>query len=218
MNGHPVEYETAIIVFVGNMNPTIFHPAWFAKEGLIRESEAESSEIKIVHPDITAFSLDWMNIEVTRNKFIINTDQNAYFDVLRDLTVGVFSLLSHTPISAMGINYECHIRLGLKEDVYDFFNLISPKEKWKEVFNKPTLKKLMIKETQRPDKFKGEINITIEPSVKIKNKGIFISVNDHYDLEESNKTEKLIPSLLKKQWEPSLNNSKNYVDKVKKIK
>ena len=46
------------IVLIGDFNTSIFHPRWFAVQGLLRESEVQGAEIEIMHRDIAVFRLD----------------------------------------------------------------------------------------------------------------------------------------------------------------
>ena len=65
-----IEIEGVSIVLLGDFNPKIFQPAWFAAQELIRKEEAESAEIEVIHPEVVVFSLDWLRIQVTRNRWI----------------------------------------------------------------------------------------------------------------------------------------------------
>ena len=89
------------IVLLGDFNPKIFQPAWFAAENLIQKAEADKADIRIVHPDLVGFSLDWLLLDVTRERFIAGTIQEPYDVIIRDLVIGAFRLLHHTPIKKM---------------------------------------------------------------------------------------------------------------------
>src|SRR3712207_1383849 len=103
-----VGLEGATVVLLGSFNPAIFHPAWFAANGLIREEEARAAEIEIVHPNAAVFRTEWLVIESARDRFLATTILDAYYEPLRDLVVGVLDLLSHTPLTAMGLNRDFH--------------------------------------------------------------------------------------------------------------
>ena len=99
------------IVLRGKFNPAMFHPAWFAAQNLIRQQEVEVAEIKIIHPDAAIFDVEWLQIRVTRNRFQAASVQEAYYEALRDVVIGVFTILNQTPLKAMGINREFHYGL-----------------------------------------------------------------------------------------------------------
>ena len=48
------EISGVTVILLGKFNPTM--PAWFALHDLLPESAAESAELKIGHPQVTAFS------------------------------------------------------------------------------------------------------------------------------------------------------------------
>ena len=98
------EIQGMSIVLVGSFNPKIFHPAWFAAQKLIREKEAEEANIEVVTPAVAKFSLDWMRLQVIQEQFVVETTQEPYYEILRDLVVGAFSFLNHTPVTMLGIN------------------------------------------------------------------------------------------------------------------
>ena len=76
------------IVFLGDFNPKIFQPAWFAQENLIRAQEAEAADIKIINPEIVIFEFEWLSVQITRDRCIFGTTQEAYYEIVRDLCLG----------------------------------------------------------------------------------------------------------------------------------
>jgi len=89
------------IVLVGNFNPAIFQPTWLASKGLIRESEATSASIEVIHPEIAQFRAGWLHLAVTTTKFVASTSDPAHRAPLRDLVMGIFELLDQTPTSCI---------------------------------------------------------------------------------------------------------------------
>lgn len=174
------EIEGCGIVLIGLFNPLIFTPSWLALEGLIRKTEAHKAEVKVIHRDITAFSLDWMELEVSRERFKVNTTNSAYFEVLRDLCVGIFTLLRHTPLKAVGINFDFHLNTDI-ETSNRFFSIISPLEPWNNIFTNPKQEEIIIK-GERTDKHSGHWVVRINRSTLV-NDGVKILVNDHYELD-----------------------------------
>ena len=176
------EQDVHSIVVVGDMNPQIFHPLWFAREGLLTESEAEEAEVKLVHPDIVAFSADWLEAQVTREKFIIKTKMEAYFEPLRDLAIGTFSLLAHTPLRAVGVNFDRHVKIR-EDKLEELTNKFAPKNFWEEKGLNTQFEGISVsidKSTvEHPLRF---LKIKIEPSALIEN-GIFLNLNYHTQLK-----------------------------------
>ncbi|MGH7802265.1 MAG: hypothetical protein ACREOW_16845 [Thermodesulfobacteriota bacterium] len=120
------------IVLVGDFNPKIFQPAWFGMEGLIRKNEVETADIQIIHSDVVAFNVkDWLSFNVTRERLSAETAQEAYYEILRDLIVGTFKILRHTPIKMMGINHTRHFLMDSEQEWHKFGDKLAPKEYWK---------------------------------------------------------------------------------------
>lgn len=176
--------EGISIVLVGDFNPKIFQPAWFAAQDppLIPKLEAEEAKVEIIHPDVVIFEVDWFRLQATRDRFLISTAQASRYEFLRDLVVGTFQLLQHTPIRAMGINKDTHWGVGSEDVWHKFGHRIAPKEVWNGVLEKPGLLSLAIRGV-RTDDYDGNINVKVEPSRQI-HPGIYFNVNDHYSVKE----------------------------------
>jgi hypothetical protein len=174
--------EGHTLVVRGLFNPAILQPMWFAKHNLIRSHEAETAEIVLINPDISNFSTDWFQLQVTQQHFQISTVQVAYYEALRDLVAGTFKLLEHTPLSQIGINFHYHFNLESEDAWHSLGNMLAPKEFWSHLLQSPGMRTLTI-EGQRPDDEKGFIRATVEPSVQIR-QGVYVSINDHFELEE----------------------------------
>ena len=92
------------IIVLGKFNPAAFAPAWFALHNLLPLSAADSANLGIAHQHGTAFSTDWLRLEVSTEHFSAETLQAPNIR-LRDLVVSVAKKhLYHTPLSALGIN------------------------------------------------------------------------------------------------------------------
>ena len=87
----------ASVVLLGKFNPSIFTPAWFALHSLLPKGAAEDATLQVAHQQVTAFSTDWLRLEVTANRFLVETLQAPYIR-LCDLVACVFKEhLYHTP-------------------------------------------------------------------------------------------------------------------------
>ena len=205
------------IIFIGNFNPVIFAPAWFASKGLLGETESESANVKIIHSDISIFELTWFQFHATRDRFSIISEQEAYFPAIFDLAVGTFQLLEHTPIQAMGINRGSHIRCDSEEEWHNFGHFLAPQTPWQDVFiNESALKRVEIVEkypTENP--LAGRLTVIVEPSGRVR-PGVFFLINDHYSIDSYQKTIgcKKIISTLKENFEESNKKSENAVNTI----
>jgi len=191
------------IVLIGNFNPKIFHPAWFAAQNLIGEKDEEGAKVEIVHSDVAIFSLDWLKIEVLHDRFKALTLQQAYAEAVRDIVLGTFNILRHTPLAMMGINLDVHFRVNSEEVWHGAGHKLAPKEPWSGVLRAPGMLSLTM-EDPRQDKYKGYTRVTVEPSRKVK-PGLFFGVNDHYEVEDPSTisgSDEVI-GMLNEAWFPS---------------
>lgn len=197
------------IVLVGSFNPQIFQPAWFAAQGLIRKEEGESAKIQVIHPEIAAFSLDWAQLQVTHENFVLDSSTTQQFSpaLLRDLALGTFRLLPHTPVKMMGLNRSFHFPIESEALWHSIGHKLAPKEHWNGLLEKPGTRSLSV-EGIRPDKHKGRILVKVEPSIQL-HPGVFVHINDHFEVENPNTTTGAneMVDILEKQWQVSLERS-----------
>ena len=172
---------------LGEFNPKIFTPSWFAAYDLIGQHEAENAVVEIIHRDVSIFGLDWFRLHVTRDRFSISTAQDAYFDRLIDLVLQTFDHLSHTPATTIGVNWGGHYSVESIDEWHEFGHFLAPQKPWSNIFDDSGLLKVEIVEKQTKKDFtKGSIQVRVEPSRQIK-QGISINLNDQYDIENKEK-------------------------------
>lgn len=177
------EIDWPSIVLAGSLNPSIFHPAWFGKQGLIRDEEAKA-ELEIVSPQVAKFKLDWVEVQVTPERFTATAFDAGHALPLRDLVIGTFERLEHTPIRAVGLNRICHFKIGTKDEWHRLGDILAPKTLWSDVLaERPGLLSLTI-EGKRPGSDAKFFHTRIEPSRKIEY-GLLVYTNEHFDLTTS---------------------------------
>ncbi len=208
--------EEVAIVLLGAFNPSIFQPAWMASQGVLDESEASAAEIGIIHPDVVSFRVGAIAIEVLRERFQAQTTDASAFESLRDLVVGVFGRLLHTPIGAMGINRSTHHELPSHAAWNRLGHRLVPKDPWEPVMNRPGTKNITIEGT-RDDSRVGYVRAIFEPSTLIE-QGVFQTINDHYQFNEGD-PQKNIPAsdamtTLAEVWSDSLSRARAIADHI----
>ena len=118
-----LEAEDVGVVFVGNFNPAIFHPEWLYTHNLISEDDRDQAieKLKVVHKAVSDFPIksddvfgSTLQLLVTVDRFQLIGDFKWNHEV-RDLAVGIFSLLEHCPVTAMGVNRSLHFKLDSLE-------------------------------------------------------------------------------------------------------
>lgn len=208
MSNPKPDLEGVAIVLVGSFNPAIFHPAWFAREKLIQQDEADRADLKIVSPEVSVFSIGWLALEVTLNRFAARTSQIQHIEPLRDLVRGTFGLLRHTPVKQMGINRLAEYRNASEDEWNELGYRLAPKEPWAGLLERPGMRRVQI-EGLRPDSYKGRVTVMVEPSLKLKPFGTSFEVNDHYENDEAtrgNECDRMM-EILVTDWQTSLDRS-----------
>ena len=208
------EVEALHIILIGSFNPAIYHPEWFSRMGLIREEEAKAPKIDVVHSEITSETIGNIRIQVQSNRFAAHTMNAGEYEVLRDLVIGTFKSLPHTPIRLMGINFEAHYKMSSVEAWHRLGDRLAPKGPWGDTLKQPGMISLTM-EGQRPDNYTGYLRVKVEPSRQIKNGvGVFIAVNDHYEIPDHKPADGsgAIMEVLSSCWESSLNQSRSIAE------
>jgi hypothetical protein len=127
------EIDAASVVLVGSFNPSIFQPQWFARQGLLPPAEADAAEIKVLVPQICHFETERFIVQVTNTNFLAASKANTSSPPLRDLVIGAFFILEHTPATAIGLNREMHFQMESEERWHRLGDRLVPKEGWRGV-------------------------------------------------------------------------------------
>src|SRR5690606_22897118 len=104
--------ERLTIVVVGQFNPVIVTPLWLEKEQLISAEVAASAQLEVTHPDVSSFEIGERKVQVLRDRMIVTTADARAQETVRDLVCGLLELLSHTPTTKLGLNYEAQFILS----------------------------------------------------------------------------------------------------------
>ena len=196
------EIESASIVLVGSFNPAILHPQWFAKQGLIPNSEAEAANVDLVSPNLTAVRFAWFTLEVMDSRFVARTADPAQYHALQECVAGIFTFLEFTPIVAMGLNSDRHVRVPT-EDVWSLLEeRLAPRGLWADILPGPregtsALQSLSVVGA-RPGSPAERLDVTVQPSQQFQ-LGLFVATNEHFRFNEgSNATEAM--RMLRENW------------------
>ena len=219
------ETSGVTVVLVGDFNPAIFTPAWFALNGLLPESVTTNANLKVAHRQLTSFDADWLSLEVRAERFIAITFLAPYVR-LHDLVVRVFKdHLYHTPIRAFGINRDLHFQvpnLLARDQIGNKLAPVDPWGSWGQALSRKSERGGMTSLTMsqfdpegRPSG--GQVNVTVEPSNRIGEGryGVYVAVNDHYSIEsaESGTAERTV-RLFDENFDRSIQRSEEIIDHV----
>ena len=207
-----LEFQAHTIVAVGDLNPAIFQPAWFAQEGLITPKEAQAAKIDVISAQAALFQVDWLSLQVLPDRFVAVTENEAYYRHLLDLVASTFSKLIHTPIRALGINYCGHYQLESASQWTFVSDELAPKTRWSALLETPSMRSLTM-ESPRTEGPEGYVLFKVEPSVRISN-GVFIDINNHYDVSHEGAGCRAMLSVLSRHWGSTFANYKDVLNGI----
>ena len=186
MTAPEATFEGVTIVLVGSFNPRIFQPAWFGQEDLVREIEAREAELGVVHPNLSAFKMGPFQLQINTGRFLALTVEPPSYQALRDLVLGTFRLLRHTPVIQLGINRDLHFK---PNDDWSWTTLqkqLVVLSAWSGVLEESETRALVI-QGSRGDENQGHIAVRVEPSGREPG-GVYFNINDHYELSSPSPT------------------------------
>lgn len=202
------------IVALGSFNPAIFQPEWFAISGLVRREEASTAEISVISTDVTVFKTEWFSMQVTDDRFSVSTIDPTKYLPLRDLVVGTFKTLEHTPLSAFGLNSDKHFRMDSEDMWHRFGHHYVPKQSWTSLLQNPGTRTVVV-EGRREGCEADRIQIRIQPSIKV-HPGVYMQVNQHYVLKKDDRSQQDIMSsfltTVQSAWDGFIKYSNSVVD------
>lgn len=192
------EVEGVALLLRGSFNPSIVQPYWLAYNELIRKAEAENAEVEIVRPELSIFKVGDLKVTVAHDSFQIESTSESS-ELVRDLAIGVFHLLEHTPIQALGFNRGMHFKKN-EEDLWSQIeHKFTPTDIWKSLLESPVTSSVLIESKQ--SKRNSQVYCKVEPSVRVI-PGLYIGISELYkgDIEQEGNTQRLI-SAISDSWQ-----------------
>lgn len=196
-----LEIFDSSIVAIGAFNPAILSPDWLERNNLIGKTDAAAAKqldsLVITH-QFSVIETDWFVLQVLENQFSLMS-KGAVTPMLKDLAVGILSLVPQTPITAVGLNFMGHYKFSNVAEYYKIGDVLAPKNIWEQVFSSNdqgtgngenqaiglaniTIKIQPCKRDETP-LTRDEKNITLQPSTKIRG-GVIFSLNNHKNVSE----------------------------------
>jgi len=180
------EIEQTSIVVLGRFTPSLFSPSWMRFHNLFGEDETRNSTVEVIIPPLAVFATDWMKMEVREDRLVVTTMMSQEVGRLRDLAIGLFRILSETPVSAMGINRDVHWSTPTGDHYHALGDSLAPKTFWTKAMKLPGMTSLTVQGV-RDDGWLGHVQMTVQPSITIKPYGLYSQVNDHFSLRRTEK-------------------------------
>lgn len=201
------EIEGASIVMLGSFNPAIFQPRWLGAQQLIRPEEAEHAKIVIIQAEVADFSTEWFHLQVLQNRLSLSTADPMQYPPLRDLAAALFTILLHTPITALGMNRLFHFKMPSHDAWHAIGHRLAPKDRWNEIIDSPGLRS-MVMQGRRKGVSGGLLHVKVEPSSKVE-QGVYIEINEEFkptaDLEAEGA--QWVASRLSEHWDAIMKSS-----------
>ncbi|MEW4451802.1 hypothetical protein AB1L30_03855 [Bremerella sp. JC817] len=173
------------VVILGDFNPAIFHPSWFAQNDLIAHQEIGDASDLTCTDEVSTFVLDDIHFQIERKKFGITTKDAAKAPSVRDLVVGSFTLLEHTPLTFLGLNLDMTVACDSQDAWHAIGHRLAPKDPWNDVMDSPGMIGVSM-QGKRPESSSERISIRIHPVMDPEN-GVFVGVNQHYALKSESR-------------------------------
>ena len=221
------ELSRVSVVVCGAFNPAIFTPAWFVLHDLLPQGVDARADLKVAHAQVIAFTVDWLRLDVMADRFTVATAEAPYIR-LCDLAARTFKeFLPHTPLWAFGINRDVHfpVRSTAERDLIG--RALAPVEPWGAVGRDLELggkhggmtSLTMSQLRPRGRLAGGEINVKVEPSSQIPDeRGVYVSVNDHYTLGKDEADAERLMEMLKNNFDESLIRADTIIDHLMSLR
>lgn len=183
----------ANIVVVGNFNPRIFTVDWLERNELIGPDDAETARQEkemLVTSQVSRIETEWFLLQVLEQRLSIES-RGVVTPKIQDLAIGIFSVLVHLPVGAIGINFDAHYGIGSVDGLHKIGDALAPKGPWHKAYPAEThaagLERLTIRIDPFPrggeaPQFRDYKQYELQPSKHVSN-GVYVTYNNHFDIE-----------------------------------
>jgi len=218
-----LEIFAAQLIVVGSFNPPIFSPEWLKSHGLIGSDDCDAAiqnDSYAITPEIARFETDWFSLQVVQNQFAL-VSKGAVTPQLKDLLIGIFTIIDQTPVSAAGLNYIGQYKIPSRDAYHRIGDILAPKTIWAKFYSAENNESLGLAELtiQVDSGIRGnevratervkKINLSVSPFVP---HGVQMKFNDHnpiiVDVKNRKNSAELLIDLVNNHWESSMEESK----------
>lgn len=202
------KYKGVSVVLLGNFNPLMYHPTWFAKNGIISDEDANNiisdKDAKLIlSPGLTIFQTSNLQFNISPDRFTVESKKEPLI-LVKDAVLKSFEKLLSLTIKAMGVNYSSHIELESNHQKQLFADRLTPKNHWTtlledEVDGDDRLSGLTKLTMKKVTDF-GMINFNLEPSNRL-SIGVYTVCNHHFKMPEDSEFAEDAMQLLEKNFD-----------------
>ena len=221
----PPDISACAIVLLGQFNPAIFHPAWLQSKNIEHQESSPDGDL-LAHKDIATFTIDARTYLVRTDRFQLETRSIPWVSIL-DITTKIFGEhLSHTPITAIGVNRTVHFKLPDMSSRIRLGRKLAPIEPWDDfgqgldtddVNQTGGLQSLTMRRKSLLEGGAIETNVTIEPSIRVEgNTAVYMHINAHHALANlpAGHGSEMAMSLLARRFEPALDEADAIIQNI----
>ena len=209
----PVLLTIETIVLLGAFNPLILDPYWLLQHKIIEQFDvdyARETQKWLVTRDITIVEFRTFSLQADAHRVQVAMTQETETPLLiADVIGDIFRVLGHTPVNAVGLNHARHEELD-EDRSETILNRLAPREAVENLVPGIGVASLSWR-ADRPGDYAGQIALTVQPSVQVD--GLFISMNDHYELGEGG-TGEAASNLVADEYQESARRSDEMIAKV----
>ncbi len=186
-------FDFCNIVILGAWNTSIINPFWLTEHfpNLFTKNNEIISEIKITPTPIFRYIFNDVIIESSNEKLTVTTKKKnkKQLSYIKNISSSIYDKLSHTPIIAVGHNFN----YKLKSDKFYLIDKFFEYDKSIEVFQGINLEEQLEQQNKYTFAFQNHLLNFI---ITNKNEEIIISFNYHYQIDNTMKTKKAIEDFL----------------------
>lgn len=181
--GEPVRVRVGLHLLVdGHLNPLLFTPTWFLREGLLRKEEVEiARETQSADSSFLAFNTSDFSLVVSLDSLEVFSNNEGMEPVIRDLMLNVFTLLRHTPLSTVTISRSAHLADATEPAHSPAWSRLLPFAPFEPILGKVAVADISIQGSAGPIPENSRVTISIQPS-KVQGATLFVECRYTYRL------------------------------------
>lgn len=203
--------EEISVVLIGSLNPAIFHPEWFVRQGLLPRGEADRAATIVVSPQVANVRFLDFGLQVLPNRLSVQTIDVSKAPRIHDFVIGILTKLPHTPISAAGLNQVLHVPTEGEASWHKIGDALAPKEPiWHELYKSPGLLNISIQDP-RQGRFPGYVNIAVQPSPLIPH-GLMVSSNIELQITDQVGSAPKVVNFIQTEWSNAIQEAKRVTE------
>jgi len=208
----PMRVRTGLHLLVdGHLNPLLFVPIWFLREGLLRQEEVETAQAtQTADSSFLAFNTNDFSLVVSLDSLEIFANSDSLEPVIRDLMLNIFTLLRHTPLSMLTISRSAHLANPVEPSTVPSWSRLLPLAPFEQVLGKAAVVDISAQGSAGPVPENSQVTISVQPS-KVQGAALFIECRYAYGLTSDDRTASVdaLIDLLKSAMETTRYHSDN---------